>query len=99
MSRSKCKRCHNQVQTSYIRDGVCIDCLLQEGRNQVLYLLLVAGDDQVAHDHWHPEQAEFLLETRRNIIDQIGIREKYRKAENRWPDEWPDFYNYTYNSG
>ena len=66
--------------------------LIQEGRNQVLYLLLAIGDENVAHDHFHPGKAQFLLDTRRTIISRI---------ENgfRFPQEYPNFKEYTYVAG
>jgi len=71
--------------------------LVQEGRNQVLYLLLAIGDEYVAHDHWHPDKASFLLEVRRKIV--LRLREPDRK----WPSDagrpWPDFETYTYSPG
>jgi len=70
--------------------------LIQEGRNQVLYLLLTIGDENVAHDHWHPDKAQFLLETRRKIVHQLRHRQS-------WPPDagltWPDFEKYTYTPG
>lgn len=71
--------------------------LIQEGRNQVLYLLLAIGDENVAHDHWNPDKALFLLETRRKIVHQL------REPDRKWPSDagrpWPDFEKYTYTSG
>jgi hypothetical protein len=63
--------------------------LVQEGRNQVLYLLLAIGDENVAHDHWHPDRAQFLYETRKEIVHRLRTR-------TRWPREYPDFEEYTY---
>ncbi|KKN22113.1 hypothetical protein LCGC14_0918610 [marine sediment metagenome] len=65
---------------------------IQEGRNQVLYLLLAIGDENVAHDHYHPDKAEFLLEVRRKIVN--GLKER-----THWPEKWPDFEKYTYIPG
>jgi hypothetical protein len=64
-----------------------------EGRNQVLYLLLAIGDENVAHDHFHPEIAEILLDARRKIV--FRLRHEGRK----FPDKYPDFEAYTYTSG
>jgi len=61
--------------------------LIQEGRNQVLYLLLALGDENVAHDHWHPDRAKILVEARREIVKRL-------KHPNHWPREWPDFETY-----
>lgn len=66
--------------------------LIQEGRNQVLYLLLCIGDENVVHDDWHPEKAETLLEARREIIKRLRTQEF-------WPRQWPDFEKYTYRPG
>ena len=68
------------------------DALIQEGRNQVLYLLLAIGDENVAHDHWHPDRAEFLYETRQEIVHRL-------RTPTRWPEEWPDFERYTHTPG
>ena len=65
--------------------------LIQEGRNQILYLLLAIGDENVAHDHWHPDKAQFLYETRVEIIKRI----KYHT----FPKDYPDFIKYTYCAG
>lgn len=77
--------------------------LIQEGRNQVLYLLLCIGDESVAHDHYLPEKADILLEARREIV----IRFKHPRTDGRgvlntiWPQDgdWPDFEEYTYRPG
>ena len=68
------------------------DELVQEGRNQVLYLMLAIGDENVAHDNWHPDLAHFLYETRVEICQRL-------KSRDRWPKEWPDFIKYTYTPG
>ena len=74
---------------------------LELGRNQVLYLMLCIGDENVAHDHWHPDKAEALLEARREIVQRL----KYPRADGSgvmntaWPREWPDFEKYTYCPG
>lgn len=70
--------------------------LIQEGRNQVLYLLLAAGDENVAHDNWHPERAQFLLDVRRHILSEIRHRDENSIP---WPRDWPDFQEYTYCPG
>ena len=79
--------------------GVTDQQLVQEGRNQVLYLLLCIGDENVAHDHWHPDRAHFLYETRREIVRRLKLRDRAIPEERRWPKEWPDFELYTYTSG
>lgn len=61
--------------------------LIQEGRNQVLYLLLAIGDQNVAHDNWHPDRAQVLLETRQEIVKRLRI-------QTWWPKDWPDFETY-----
>ena len=65
---------------------------LQEGRNQVLYLLLAIGDENVAHDNYHPDKSHFLYETRLEIVRRL-------KQKPVWPTEWPDFTQYTYTPG
>jgi len=65
---------------------------IEEGRNQVLYLLLCLGDENVAHDNWHPERADILVDARREIVRRL-------KHPGRWPVEWPDFEAYTYCPG
>ena len=65
---------------------------IQEGRNQVLYLLLCLGDENVARDNWHPERADILVDARREIVRRL-------KHPTHWPAEWPDFEAYTYCPG
>lgn len=72
------------------------DALIQEGRNQVLYLLLAIGDENVAHDHWQPHKAAFLLEVRREIVKRLRQEDKTGRP---WPTEWPDFERYTFTPG
>ena len=62
---------------------------IKEGRNQVLYLLLSLGDENVVHDNWHPDVANVLVEARFKIVDRL-------RHEQRWPAEWPDFEHYFY---
>jgi len=75
--------------------------LIQEGRNQVLYLLLCIGDENVAHDNWHPEKAKILLEARWEILQRF----KHPRADGSgvkntaWPRKWPDFESYNYRPG
>lgn len=66
--------------------------LIEEGRNQVLYLMLGIGDENVAHDNFHPDKAHFLYETRVEICKRL-------KTRYWWPEEWPDFEKYTYSAG
>mgnify|MGYP001575013587 CR=1 FL=1 len=84
------------------------DALIEEGRNQVLYLLLAIGDENVAHDHSHPEVAHVLFEARREIVRRLKHpREKGEGVKNTfWPPlkadgtrDWPDFENYSYTPG
>jgi len=76
------------------------EALIQEGRNQVLYLLLGIGDDQVAHDHFHPERADFLFEVRKDIVRRLRFNAPhYPSLGGAWPKEYPDFETYTYCSG
>ena len=71
-----------------------------EGRNQVLYLLLAIGDENVAHDHWHPDKAKFLFEVRRDITRRLQLNAPhYPSLGGQWPKEYPDFENYTYTPG
>jgi len=73
--------------------------LVQEGRNQVLYLLICIGDENVAHDHWHPDRAHFLYETRREIVRRLEFRDREIPEGRRWPKKWPDFGTYIYTPG
>lgn len=63
-----------------------------EGRNQILYLLLALGDENVAHDNWHPAQARTLVKARQEIVKRLRHRQY-------WPGEWPDFEAYTFCPG
>jgi hypothetical protein len=66
----------------------------------VLYLLLVIGDENVAHDDWHPDRAEYLLKVRRDILRRLRLNAPYYPALGRqWPKDWPDFEKYTYTPG
>jgi hypothetical protein len=98
-NKVKCRQCLTMRNASETKDGVCVDCLLEEGRNQVLYLMLCAGDEEVAHDNWHPDKAQFLYETRLKILSEIRHRERNMPADTRWPKKWPDFEKYTYTPG
>lgn len=68
---------------------------VQEGRNQVLYLLLAAGDNFMVHDNFQPAEAEKLLVLRRRLVEELARRDKWT---NSWPPEYPDFMAYTYRS-
>jgi len=71
--------------------------LIQEGHNQVLWLLLAIGDEHVAHDHWHPAKAHFLYEVRKAIVHRLKVNAPYFPAlAGNWPKEYPDFETYTY---
>lgn len=63
-----------------------------EGRSQVLYLLLCLGDENVAHDHWHPDRTHTLFEARKEIVQKL-------KHPRQWPEEYPNFETYTYTPG
>jgi len=80
--------------------------LIEEGRNQVLYLLLVIGDENVAHDNYRPWIANMLLETRREIVKRLSHPRPDGVMNTVWPQikedgtrDWPDFENYTYRPG
>ena len=70
--------------------------LIQEGRNQVLYLLLAIGDENVAHDNWHPDRANTLVEARQEIVKRLKLNAPYYPSlGGQWPREWPNFETYT----
>ena len=80
--------------------------LIDEGRNQVLYLLLAIGDENVAHDNWHPDRAEILLEARQEIVSRLKHPRPDGAMNTVWPRlkadgtrDWPDFEKYTYRPG
>lgn len=74
--------------------------LIQEGRNQALYLLLNIGDENVAHDNFHPGRAQFLFEVRKDIVNRLRLNAPhYPSLGGAWPKEYPDFATYTYCSG
>jgi len=82
------------------------EALIQEGRNQVLYLLLCLGDENVAHDHWHPDRAGVLVEARRIIVDRLKVPMPDGVMNTVWPRlkadgtrDWPNFEEYTYCPG
>jgi len=74
--------------------------LIQQGRNQVLYLLLAIGDESVAHDNFHPDRAHFLYDVRKEIVKRLRLSDPYYPAlGGAWPKEYPDFEKYTYRPG
>jgi len=80
--------------------------LIEEGRNQVLYLMLCIGDENVAHDHWHPDRAHILYETRVEICQRLKSPGPDRFMNTFLPSQkpdgnrdWPDFEKYTYCAG
>ncbi|MBA7702103.1 hypothetical protein ES703_110858 [subsurface metagenome] len=76
------------------------EALIQEGRNQALYLLLAIGDENVAHDHWHPDKAHFLYEVRKEIVKRLRLdAPHYPSLGGAWPRQYPDFETYTYTPG
>ena len=71
-----------------------------EGRNQALYLLLAIGDENVAHDHWHPDVAQLLYKTRVEICQRLKLNSPhYPSLGGQWPKQYPDFEKYTYCPG
>lgn len=76
------------------------DELIQEGRNQALYLLLTIGDEYVAHDNWAPEMADFLYKVRLKIVHRLKWNAPHWPAlGGNWPEEYPDFETYTWTPG
>ena len=82
------------------------EALIEEGRNQVLYLMVCIGDENVAHDHWHPDKAHFLYETRKMIVGWFKHPKHNGVYNTVWPQllpdgtrDWPDFEKYTYTPG
>lgn len=73
--------------------------LIQEGRNQVLYIMLAIGDENVAHDNWRPDRAQLLFETRREIVQRLKRGMPDGCTTTPFPREWPDFEKYTYCPG
>lgn len=73
---------------------------IKEGENRVLYLLLAIGDENVAHDNFHPEEAHFLYEVRKDIVQRLKLdAPHYPSLGGEWPKEYPDFEKYTYTPG
>lgn len=75
------------------------EALMQEGRNQVLYLMLCIGDENVAHDNWRPDRAQVLYEARREIVQRFKHPMPDGVMNTVWPKKWPDFENYTFCPG
>lgn len=74
--------------------------LIQEGRNQALYLLLCIGDENVKCDHFHPDVAHILFEARKEIVKRLKLNTPhYPSLGHQWPKEYPDFETYTYTPG
>ena len=82
------------------------EALIQEGRNQILYILLSKGDEEVAHDNWHPDRAHRLYELRVEICEMLKQPRPNGVMNIVWPPakedgtrDWPDFEKYTYCAG
>ena len=80
--------------------------LIQEGRNQVLYLLLAIGDENIAHDHWHPDRAEVLVLARQEIVKRLKHPRPDGVYNTVWPPlladgarDWPNFETYLCRAG
>ena len=82
------------------------EALVQEGRNQVLYLLLCLGDENVAHDNWNPERATVLVKGRQEIVRMLKHPRPGGVYNTVWPPlkadgtrDWPDFETYLCTPG
>lgn len=80
--------------------------LIEEGRNQVLYLLLCLGDENVAHDDWHPDKATVLVKARQEIVNRLKHPTPIGVMNNVWPPlkedgtrDWPNFETYLCRAG
>jgi len=80
--------------------------LIQEGRNQVLYLLLCLGDENVAHDNWHLDRAMLLVQARQEIVKRLNHPRLDGVMNTVWPPlkedgtrDWPDFETYLCIAG
>ncbi|MBA7475678.1 hypothetical protein ES708_13203 [subsurface metagenome] len=82
------------------------EALIQEGRNQVLYLMLCIGDENVAHDNWHPDMATVLVQTRQEIVKRLKHPRTDGVMNTVWPPvkedgtiDWPNFETYPCRAG
>ena len=76
------------------------EVLIQEGQNRVLYLLLGIGDENVAHDNWHPDRAHLLFKVRVDIVNRLRLdAPHYPALGGHWPEKYPNFKTYTYTPG
>lgn len=82
------------------------ETLIQEGRNQVLYLLLCLADENVEHDNWRPDRAKVLVEARQEIVKRFKVPRPDGVMNTVWPRmkrdgtrEWPDFETYLCRPG
>ena len=82
------------------------EALIQEGRNQILYLMLCIGDENVAHDHWHPDVAAVLAKARQEIVERLKHPRANGVLNNVWPPmkgdgtrDWPNFETYLCRAG
>lgn len=80
--------------------------LIQEGQNQVLYLLLALGDENVAHDNWHPDRTTVLVSARQEIVQRLKHPTPDGAMNIVWPRlladgsrDWPDFETYLCRAG
>ena len=72
---------------------------VEEGRNQVLYLLLCLGDEEVAHDHWHPDKAKVLVKARQEIVKRLKHPQVWPPLKEDGTRDWPNFETYLSRSG
>jgi len=82
------------------------EALIEEGRNQVLYLLLAIGDENVAHDNWHPDRATVLVQARQEIVKRLQHPRPDGVMNTVWPPvkedgtrDWPNFETYLCRAG
>ena len=80
--------------------------LIEEGRNQVLYLLLALGDENVAHDNWRQDRATILVKARREIVEMLKHPRPDGVMNTVWPPlkedgtrDWPNFETYLCTAG
>jgi len=73
---------------------------ITEGQNRVLWHLLCIGDENVAHDHWHLDKAQFLFETRMDIVRRLEANAPcYPSLGDSYPSKYPNFKTYSYSPG